>query len=97
MAVKIDEKIIEDVTVLAKLNLSEDEIEEIKEDMIKMLEYVDKLKKLDTEKAEPMYQIFSTNNIFRDDVVKNKDDREEILANAPERENDTIVVPKTIN
>lgn len=95
MADKINEKIIEDMAVLAKLKLSKDEIEETKKDMIKMLEYVDKLKELDTENEEPMYQVFSKNNVFRDDVVKNKDDREDILANAPERENDTIVVPKT--
>lgn len=97
MSVKIDDKMIEDMTILAKLNLTKDETEEIKEDMVKLLEYVEKIKELDTEDVKPMCQIFSNNNVFRDDVVISEDDRENILANAPERKEDAFVVPKTFN
>ena len=49
MAVKIDDKIIEYVGILAKLNLSEEEKKKAGEDMSRMLEYIDKLNELDTE------------------------------------------------
>ena len=49
MAVKIDDKIIEYVGILAKLNLSEEEKKKAGEDMSRMLEYIDKLNELDTQ------------------------------------------------
>ena len=49
-----------------------------------MLDYVDKLNELDTSKVEPMTHIFEMGNVFREDEVTNGDDRDAMLANAPE-------------
>ena len=54
MAVKIDDKIIEYVGILAKLNLSEEEKKKAGEDMSRMLEYIDKLNELDTRGTAPV-------------------------------------------
>ena len=43
-----------------------------------------------------MSHVFPVHNVFREDVVKNGDGREETLANSPERKDDCFVVPKTI-
>ena len=51
---------------------------------------------LDTSNVEPMSHIFPVNNVFREDVVVNGDDRENILANAPEERGGAFVVPKTV-
>ena len=67
-----------------------------KKDMESMLDYVDKLNELDTDGVEPMSHVFPVNNVFREDIVTNGDDREEILANAPERKDGAFVVPKTV-
>ena len=97
MANIISDETIEYVGILAKLELSEDEKEQAKKDMANMLDYIDTLNELDTSGVEPMSHVFPVNNVFREDVVTNGDDREEILANAPEAKEGAFVVPKTFD
>jgi len=96
MANIISDETIEYVGILAKLELSEEEKEKAKDDMGKMLDYIDMLNQLDTSSVEPMSHIFPVNNVFREDVVVNGDDRENILSNAPEEKDGAFVVPKTV-
>ena len=96
MASKITDETIEYVGILAKLKLSGEEKEQAKEDMQKMLNYIDKLDELDTTGVEPMSHVFPIHNVFREDVVTNGDDRERLLANAPEEKDGQFLVPKTI-
>lgn len=97
MANIISDETIEYVGILAKLELSEEEKEQAKKDMANMLDYIDTLNELDTSGVEPMSHVFPVNNVFREDVVTNEDDREEILANAPESKDGAFVVPKTFD
>ena len=97
MANIISDETIEYVGILAKLELSDEEKEQAKKDMANMLDYIDTLNELDTSGAEPMSHVFPVNNVFREDVVTNGDDREEILANAPEAKEGAFVVPKTFD
>lgn len=97
MANIIDDKTIKYVGILAKLELSEEEKEEAKKDMGRMLDYIDKLNELDTTGVEPMSHIFPVQNVFREDIVTNGDGREDALKNAPEEKNDMYVVPKTFD
>ena len=97
MANIISDETIEYVGILAKLELSEEEKEQAKKDMANMLDYIDTLNELDTSGVEPMSHVFPVNNVFREDVVTNGDDREEILANAPEAKEGSFVVPKTFD
>lgn len=87
---------IKNVEVLSKLEFSEEEREEIKKYMYTMLKNLDELNELDTENIEPMSHIFPINNVFREDIVKNPNDRENMLSNAPDRKNGSFRVPKTI-
>ena len=89
MANIIPDEWIEYVGILAKLELSEEEKEAAKADM-------GQLNELDTEGTEPLSHIFSVSNVFREDIVENGDDRENLLANAPEKKNGAFVVPKTV-
>lgn len=97
MANIISDETIEYVAILAKLELSDEEKEQAKKDMANMLDYIDTLNELDTSGVEPMSHVFPVNNVFREDVVTNGDDREEILANAPEAKEGAFVVPKTFD
>lgn len=97
MANIISDETIEYVGILAKLELSEEEKEQAKKDMVNMLDYIDTLNELDTSGVEPMSHVFPVNNVFREDVVTNEDDRDEILANAPEAKDGAFVVPKTFD
>ena len=51
---------------------------------------------LDTTGIEPMSHVFPVQNVFREDVVTNGDNKEATLANAPLRKEDSFEVPKTI-
>lgn len=95
MANIISDETIEYVGILAKLELSEEEKEAAKKDMGRMLDYIDKLNELDTSSVEPMSHVFPVNNVFREDVVVNGDDRENMLANAPEQKDGQYEVPMT--
>ena len=64
MAKIIDDETMENVCILAKLSLSEEEKEKAKADMQKMLDYVEKLDELDTENVEPLSHIFGDTNSF---------------------------------
>ena len=97
MANIISDETIEYVGILAKLELSDEEKEKAKSDMGKMLDYIDKLNELDTSAVEPMSHVFPVNNVFREDVVVNGDDRENILKNAPEQNEESFIVPKTFD
>lgn len=93
MANVISDETMEYVGILAKLELKDEEKESARQ---KMLDYVDKLNELDTSKVEPMTHIFEMGNVFREDEVTNGDDRDEMLANAPEVKEGQYKVPKTV-
>lgn len=96
MANVINDEIIDYVGILAKLELSEDEKKEARKDMERMLDYIDMLNQLDTKDVEPMSHIFAINNVFREDVVTNGDDKDNMLKNAPECKDGGYKVPKTV-
>ncbi|MDE6318245.1 MAG: Asp-tRNA(Asn)/Glu-tRNA(Gln) amidotransferase subunit GatC [Lachnospiraceae bacterium] len=95
MANIISDETIEYVGILAKLELSDAEKEQAKADMGRMLDYIDKLGELDTDGVEPMSHVFSAENVFREDVMTNGDDRERLLSNAPQEKDGMFVVPPT--
>lgn len=95
MANVISDETIEYVGILAKLELSDEEKEQAKSDMGRMLDYIDKLGELDTTDVEPMSHVFPVENVFREDVVTNGDERERLLSNAPQEKDGMFVVPRT--
>ena len=95
MADKITDETIEYVGILAKLELSDEEKEQAKKDMGRMLDYIDKLAELDTAGIEPMSHVFPVQNVFREDVVTNGDESEKTLRNAPGVKDNMFMVPKT--
>ncbi len=96
MANIINDETIEYVGILAKLELSDAEREQAKSDMGRMLDYIDKLGELDTTDVEPLSHVFPVENVFREDVVTNGDERERILSNAPQEKEGMFVVPRKI-
>ena len=90
----ISNETIDYVSILAKLELSEEEKETAKKDIAKMLDYIDKLNELDTEGVEPMSHIFGMQNVFREDVITNTDNSALVLQNAPGVKNGMYKVPR---
>lgn len=65
MANVIDDETIDYVGILAELELSDEEKEQAKGDMSRMLDYIDKLNELDTTGIEPMSHAFAVSNVMR--------------------------------
>ena len=95
MANKISDETIEYVGILAKLELSDQEKEQARRDMGRMLDYIDKLGELDTTDVEPMSHVFPVQTVFREDEVTNGEMREQLLANAPQEKDGMFMVPRT--
>lgn len=96
MANIISDETIDYVGILAKLELDGQEKQQAKKDMASMLDYIDKLSELDTQGVDPMSHVFPVENVFREDVVVNGDDRNQILKNAPASKNGLFKVPRTV-
>lgn len=95
MAGRITEEIIEYVSVLANLELSDEEKEQAGKEMGNMLDYIDRLGELDTTDVDPMSHVLPARNVFREDVVTNGDGSREALRNAPGERDNMFVVPRT--
>ena len=93
---KIERNDILHVANLARLNLSEDEIERLTHEMGDIIAYVDKLDELDTSSTQASEHICDFNNIFREDEVKDSYDRDELLKNAPTHDEEYILVPNVV-
>ena len=96
MANVISDETMEYVGILAKLELSKEEQEAAKKDMERMLDYIDKLNELDTTGVEPMSHVFPVHNVFREDVVANGDDRDNMLKNETACKDGAYKVPRTV-
>ena len=77
------------VARLARLSLSEAEAERLRGQLSAFLDYVKQLDRLDTRDVAPTSHAIETGTPFRDDVVEPFGDREALLANAPDRKNDS--------
>ncbi len=93
---RIDRKEVEKVARLARLTLTEDEIETITPQLDKILEYVDKLNELDTSGVEPTSHVSAHPVGLREDLTTPSLSKEEALGNAPDRKDDFFRVPKII-
>jgi aspartyl-tRNA(Asn)/glutamyl-tRNA(Gln) amidotransferase subunit C len=72
------------VARLARLRLTEDEVERMAGEMSKILEHVEKMNELDLEGVEPTSHVVELQNVLRDDVQRDCLARERALAPAPD-------------
>lgn len=94
---KITKKEVLKIASLAKLSLSEGEIEMYTNQMNDILAYMDQLNELDTDDIEPLSHVLDLTNVTRADEEKPSLDRADVLKNAPETDGEYFIVPKVIN
>jgi aspartyl-tRNA(Asn)/glutamyl-tRNA(Gln) amidotransferase subunit C len=87
---------LEKVAMLARLLLSDEELDRMTSQMGEILGYVDLLSEVDTEQVEPMAHAQEVVNVFRDDVAQPSLERESALANAPHRDEECYLVPAVL-
>ena len=93
---KISKEEVLHVAKLSKLYLSDEETEKLQSDMESIIEFANTLNELDTEGVMPTAHARPMCNALREDVVKESYDRDEILKNAPQAEDDGFAVPKVV-
>lgn len=81
---------------LARLEFNEEKEQEVLGDLNKILNWVDKLRELDTDNIEPLTHMTAEVNVMREDVAKNTITHEEALLNAPKKDSDYFRVPKVL-
>lgn len=77
---------------LARVGLSDDEVSRFQNQLSQILEYFERLQEVDTENVPPTAHTLAMHNVMRDDEPHPSIDKEEVLANAPQREEDLFRV-----
>lgn len=93
---EIDQSLISRLEHLARLELSTEEKENIRKDLNNILQMVEKMNELNTEKVDPLIYINEQENIWREDKVENQVNRTDALKNAPDKNEQFFKVPKVI-
>ena len=92
----IDKETLHKVAHLARLNVKPEEEEKLIKDMGNILDWVDKLREVDTSGVEPLIHMTEETNILREDVVQESISKEKALKNAPQTDGDHFQVPKVL-
>lgn len=91
---------VNDVKKLADLSaitLTDDQVEIMRNELSRILEYIDHLSEVDTTGAEPTFQVTGLQNVMREDeIIESKISTEQLLANAPMVEGGQIKVPRVL-
>ena len=85
------------IAKLSKLEFQEDEIEKFQTDLNKILEHMEILNNVDTVGVEPLFNVLDLKDRLRKDEVRNVDTKKELLKNAPNKDDDFIIVPKIVS
>ena len=81
---------------LADLNIKEDEVAEYTKNLQDILEFAEIINSVDTENIKECVGTLDISNVFRKDEIKEFEDKEALLQNAPEEENNMFKIPKVI-
>jgi len=92
----ISRKEVEKVSLLARLLLSEQELDKMTSQMGEILAYVDLLSEVNTEQVEPMAHALDVSDVFRADQVRPSLSRDQALAGAPSRDDECYLVPAVL-
>jgi len=87
---------IKKVASLARLEMSEAEVDNMAGHLDNILGYINKLNELDTTGVAPTTHAIAIHNAFREDVVHESLPREEALKNGPRQNGEAFVVPKVV-
>jgi aspartyl-tRNA(Asn)/glutamyl-tRNA(Gln) amidotransferase subunit C len=92
----IDLKTIKHISKLSRISVDDKKAKKLAGDLNSIFEFIEKLNELNTDNVEPLTSVAETTLKFREDEIKSKNIREQILINSPEDNEDYFVVPKVV-
>ena len=90
MRLSIEE--VRHIALLARVAMTDEELERMRDEMSNILDHFDVLQQVDTEGVEPTAHSADVKSVMRDDEVRPSASKEDVLANAPRREDDFLRV-----
>ena len=90
MRLSIEE--VRHIALLARVAMTDEELERMRDEMSNILDHFDVLQQVDTEGVEPTAHTADVRSVMRDDEVRASASKEDVLANAPRREDDFLRV-----
>ena len=94
---EVTDNLIDKLSELARLEFNGNEKDAIKQDMERILGFMEKLNELDTDEVEPLIFMSDEINRLRDDVAVTTVSKEEALKNAPVKDSDYFKIPKVLS
>ena len=92
----VDATTVKKVASLARIAISDGDAEKLVPELNNILGWIEQLREVDTASVEPMTAVIPNTLRLRDDVVTEGDQRDAILANAPQGEHGFFTVPKVV-
>jgi len=92
----LDKKTTQKVAGLARLWLSEEELDKVTEKLTLVLSHFEKISEVSTEGVEPLVTPIDVTQVLRADVVEQNYTPEQILANAPSKQGNLFKVPPVL-
>jgi aspartyl-tRNA(Asn)/glutamyl-tRNA(Gln) amidotransferase subunit C len=93
---QVTDELVDKIAHLARLSFDEREKPEIREDLQKMIGFVEKLREIDTRNVQPLVHMSREVNVFREDLLTDSLTTREALSNAPGSNGPFFTVPKVI-
>lgn len=93
---KVDKEALAKIAHLARLKIKPEEEDGLLKDMNEILNWVEKLKEVDTDGVEPLTHMTAEMNVFRSDKAETVISMEDALKNAPEQDGQFFKVPPVI-
>jgi aspartyl-tRNA(Asn)/glutamyl-tRNA(Gln) amidotransferase subunit C len=93
---EVDEDTVRRIARLARIKVTDAEAKALEGELSGILDWVKQLDEVDTAGVEPMTAVVSTSLKMREDKVTDGAIADDILANAPVREDHFFVVPKVV-
>ena len=87
---------IKKVAHLARINVSQEEVEQVQKKLVGILALIEKMQEVNTDSIAPMSHALDINQPLREDKVTAKDIRDKSLALAPHSEQSLFIVPQVI-
>ena len=93
---KFDKDSLYKLGKLSKIQIDESKLKSLSSDLGSIIEFIDRLKSIDTENVDPTSNSLDQSLVMREDVASDVNTANEILENAPKKELDFFSVPKVI-
>ena len=93
---QVDEATVRRIARLARIKVTDEEAKALETEITGILDWVKQLDEVDVGNVEPMTRVIPMTLKKREDKVTDGEIAEQVLANAPQREDDFFVVPKVV-